>query len=189
MANIAIFASGSGSNFENLVKQKEQYNVSFLFCDRKDAFAIQRAKNLGIEYRYASIIQEKENFENKILEFLEEFQVDFIVLAGYMKIIGKAILDKWEGKIINIHPSLLPKYKGANAIKEAFENNEREYGITIHYVDEGVDTGKIIAQDSFIAESNETLEEITHKIHSLEHNLYPKIINRLSKELKEKKYE
>lgn len=189
MVSIAIFASGSGSNFENLVKQKDQYNVSFLFCDRKDAFAIQRAKNLGVEYRYASIIQEKENFENRILEFLEEFKVDFIVLAGYMKIIGKAMLDKWEGKIINIHPSLLPKYKGANAIKEAFKNNEREYGITIHYVDEGVDTGKIIAQDSFIAEPDETLEEITHKIHSLEHNLYPKIINKLSKELKEKKYE
>lgn len=186
MVNIAIFASGSGSNFENLVRKKEQYNVSFLFCNRKDALAIQRAKNLGIEYRYASIIKEKEDFENKILYFLEEFKVDLIVLAGYMKIIGKSILDKWEGKIINIHPSLLPKYKGANAIKQAFENNEKEYGITIHYVDEGVDTGEIIAQDSFIAKPNETLEEITHKIHSLEHNLYPKIINRLSKELKEK---
>lgn len=189
MVNIAIFASGSGSNFENLVRQKKEYNVSFLFCDRKNAFAIQRAKNLGIEHRYASIIQEKENFDKRILDFLEEFKVDFIVLAGYMKIISKTILEKWSGKIINIHPSLLPKYKGANAIKQAFENNEKEYGITIHFVDECVDTGEIIAQDSFIAKPNETLEEITYKIHNLEHNLYPKIINRLSKELKEKQYE
>lgn len=179
MLKIAIFASGSGSNFENLVNNAKNYEVSFLFCDRKDAYVIERAKKLSINYRYTSIIKEKDNFEEKVLEHLDEFDVDIIVLAGYMKLIGKKILDKWEGKIINIHPSLLPKYPGKDAIKQAYNNGEKTYGITIHYVDEGMDTGPIIQQESFVINDQLSLDEVTQRVHELEHTIYPKVINRI----------
>lgn len=181
MKKIAIFASGNGSNFEALVKGAKKYEVSFLFCDRKDAFVIERAKKLNIPVRYASIIVEKDKFEEKILSFLKEFNVDLIVLAGYMKLIKRKILNKYKNKIINIHPSLLPKYPGANAIEQAFMANEKEFGITIHFVDEGMDTGQIIFQKSFSKSKNDSLEDTENKVHILEHKYYPKFINKLSK--------
>ena len=184
MLKIAVFASGSGSNFENLVKKAKNYEVSFLFCDRKDAYVIKRSQNLFIEHRYTSIIKEKDKYEQRVLDHLNGFDVDLIVLAGYMKMIGKDILDKWEGKIINIHPSLLPKYPGKDAIKQAYENNEKTYGVTVHYVDEGMDTGKIIKQKSFTIEEKLSLDEITNKIHEIEHEIYPEVINQIGEKWK-----
>ncbi len=180
MKKIVVFASGSGSNFQNIVEKSKEnnYEVSLLFCDRKNAKVIDRAKNLSIPFKYLSIIKEKENFNKKMLAMLDEQKPDLIVLAGYMKLLGKTIVDKWENKIINIHPSLLPKFPGAHAIEQAFDNKEKEFGITIHFVDENMDTGKIIFQKSFIP-TNYNLDSITEEIHKIEHKYYPKIISQI----------
>lgn len=179
MKKIAIFASGNGSNFEAIAKQANGFEIAFLFCDRKDAFVFERAKKLGIPTRYASIIKEKENYEKVVMSFLEEFDVDLIVLAGYMKLIGKDLLSKWEGKIINIHPSLLPKYPGTHSIEKAWENRDSEIGITIHYVDQGMDTGRIIEQHAIKLNPNWDLVETEKQVHKLEHEYYPKVIAKL----------
>lgn len=182
MARIAIFASGSGTNFEKLVINAKEYEVAFLFCDRKDAFVIERAKKLNTPCEYLSIIKEKENFDIKLLALLEKYNIDFIVLAGYMKLISKTILEKWSRKIINIHPSLLPKFPGKDAIKQTWESNEEYGGISIHFVDEGMDTGQIIKQASTLVDKEKNYEEFEKSIHELEYEWYPKIINKIAKE-------
>ncbi|WP_297486957.1 phosphoribosylglycinamide formyltransferase [uncultured Cetobacterium sp.] len=186
MVNIGIFASGSGSNFENLVLALEDgrgegYSVKFLFSDKKNSYALERAKKLGIE-RVCIELKDclnKEEYEKKILEKLEKENVQLIVLAGYMKIISSALLQKYENRIINIHPSYLPNYQGKDAIKRAFLEKNKETGITIHYVDEGVDTGSIIYQEKIQIENIKTLKEVEEKIHQLEHEIYPKVLTRL----------
>ena len=180
MKKIVVFSSGNGSNFQNIVEKsnKNNYKVTLLFCDRKNAKVIQRAKNLSIPFMYLSIIKEKKNFNKKIICMLDEQKPDLIVLAGYMKLLDKSIINKWENKIINIHPSLLPKFPGANAIENAFMNHERKFGITIHFVDENMDTGEIIFKKSFVP-TNYNLDLITNEIHKLEHKYYPKIITQL----------
>lgn len=182
MARIAIFASGSGTNFEKLVINAKEYEVAFLFCDRKEAFVIERARKLNIQSEYLSIIKEKDNYDIKLLELLDKYNIDFIVLAGYMKLISKTILKKWAGRIINIHPSLLPKFPGKDAIKQTWESDEKYGGISIHYVDEGMDTGQIIKQASTKVDRYKTYEEFERDIHELEYEWYPKIINKIAKE-------
>ena len=177
---IIVFASGNGSNFENIVKQSHKYNyeVILLFCDRKNAKVIQKAKALSIPFEYLSIIKEKENFHYKLLDILNKYNPDLIVLAGYMKLLDEVITRKWKGKIINVHPSLLPKYPGAHAIEQGIKNNDKEYGMTIHYVDENMDTGKIIFQKQWIS-NDKTFQEIRNQITVLEHKYYPVIIKKV----------
>lgn len=186
MVNIGIFASGSGSNFENLVLALEDgrgegYSVKFLFSDKKNAFALERAKKLGIENICIELKDclNKEEYEKRILKKLEEENIELIVLAGYMKIISSTLLKKYENRIINIHPSYLPNYQGKDAIKRAFLEKNKETGVTIHFVDKGVDTGSIIYQEKLNIENIQTLEEIENKIHQLEYEIYPKVLTRL----------
>ena len=183
MKNIAIFASGSGSNFQAIVDAVEfgkihSAQISLLVCDQPQAKVIERAKKYHIPTfvfsakDYAS----KQDYETEIRDLLLDLQIDLIVLAGYMKLIGKTLLDRFEGKIINIHPTLLPLFPGKDGILQSYQSAEKQLGITVHYVDSGMDTGKIIAQKSFERIGNETLEEIETRIHQLEHELYPQVI-------------
>ena len=110
--------------------------------------------------------------------------MDFIVLAGYMRILSPYFLENYNGKIINIHPSLLPLYKGINSIERAYNNKDPEIGISIHYVNEEVDGGEILAQDKFKVDYNESLDEVTNRVHQLEHRLYPKTLINIFKEYK-----
>ena len=184
---IAIFASGNGSNFEAIIRYflKKRIKNSFnnldniefnLICNKKDAFVFKRAKNLNIKSFFVA-------YENTY-SFLLEHKFDLCILAGYMRILDKKIIEL--STFINIHPSLLPKYKGLNAIKRAYLSKEKEYGITIHYVNQEVDSGKIIAQEKIDFDENDNFDIIEKKIHSLEHKLYPKVIEKILKE-KEKK--
>lgn len=166
--SLAVFASGSGTNFEVIASQIE---TSVLICDRWCG-AIERAKRLKIAYYIT-----KDEIE--ILEILKNFGINFIALAGYMRIIKKPLLDKYEGCIINIHPSLLPAFPGMNGIKDAFDYGVKITGVTVHYVDSGIDTGKIIAQVPVYIEENDTLETLTEKIHKEEYKIYPKILKEL----------
>lgn len=184
MKKIAIFASGSGTNFQelvNAVKSKElDAEITLLVCDKKDAFVIERAEKEDINTFLFNPkdYPNKESYESDIIKELKKSNIDFIALAGYMRILGKELLSEYKGKIINIHPSLLPSFKGKDAIKKAFDFGVKVTGVTIHWVDEGIDTGKIIEQE-VVYIGNDTLEEVEEKIHKVEHKLYPKAIQKI----------
>lgn len=188
MKKIAVFASGSGSNFEAIVKayQRGELNAvpSVCVCDRPGAYVTERARRLGVPVIVASPkdFDSKGAYEAFISEKLRELEIDLICLAGYMRIIGPTLLEQFPDRIINIHPSLLPSFKGAHAIRDAFEYGVKVFGVTIHYVDETLDGGKIISQAGFPYEGN-NIDELETRIHAVEHELYPKTINQVASRL------
>jgi phosphoribosylamine--glycine ligase len=168
MKKVIVFGSGNGSNFEAIVRYFQNKSVEFLcVSDKKDAFILERAKKFGIQTYYVPFLE--------TYEFLINHPFDLVVLAGYMKVLPKKVIEL--GKFINIHPSLLPAYKGKDVIKRAYEANEQVTGVTVHNVNEEVDSGKIIAQIPVTIEKNMTLEALEEKIHETEHFLYPKVID------------
>lgn len=181
MKRIAVFASGNGSNFQALVENaNDVYEVVLLICDCNDSYVIQRANKLGIK----SFIFNPKNFdyESMLLNKLNEYKVDYIALAGYMRIIGPVLLKAFPNKIINIHPSLLPAFKGKDAILQAFKYGVRITGVTVHYVESGIDTGKIIEQMPMSIKEKMTYKEVEMEIHKVEHTLYPKVLTKLLRE-------
>ncbi|WP_028975156.1 phosphoribosylglycinamide formyltransferase [Spirochaeta cellobiosiphila] len=182
MAKIAVMASGSGSNFEALVKglHGTSHKVELLICDKQQAYALTRAEKLEIpSYVVLYRGRKREEAEEDILSILEKAQVDLVVLAGYMRLLSPTFVNPLKDKIINIHPSLLPKHPGTHGIEDSWKSDDSEMGITIHYVDQGMDTGPIIEQYSFVKEDKDTLDTVEKKIHSLEHKYYPEVIIRL----------
>lgn len=179
---LAVFASGNGSNFQAIAESiivDEYADLVLLVCD-KQCYAMERARQLGIPSFVLDKSKKRSEYEQDALKVLDFYGVEFIALAGYMNIIGSTLLDRYEGRIVNIHPSLLPRYRGLRAIERAFENKDEEVGITIHYVDKGIDTGKIIAQES-LKYNGESLEELETRIHALEHELYVETLKGLLK--------
>jgi len=185
MKNIAIFASGNGSNFEAVALACKNGEINaravLLICDKPDAVVIKRAKNLNIPVFVCSpaAFPTRAAHEGHILDALDDTGIDFIVLAGYMRIIGKPILDEYEGRIVNIHPSLLPAFPGLDAIKKAFESGVSQTGVTVHYVDAGVDTGPIIAQKPVDILPGDTLENLEARVHETEHRLYVSVLREI----------
>jgi len=182
VARLAVFASGNGSNFEALAKSLENtvHRAAGLFVDRSDAFAVERASRLGIPVRFVSYRgRGRDETELEILAELREIGADIIALAGFMRLLGPVLVDSYPNRIVNIHPSLLPKYPGKHGIAESYESGDRELGITIHYVDHGLDSGPIILQQSFTRDGSESIEDIEAKIHSLEHRYYPSVVKSL----------
>ncbi len=185
MKKLAVFASGSGSNFQAIIDAVEAGKLSaeicILVCDNPSAKALKRAKIYGIESfsfdpkKYRT----KEEFETQILAVLQSKSVELIVLAGYMRLIGHTLLDVYIEKIINIHPSLLPSFPGKDAIGQALAYGVKVTGVTIHYVDEGMDTGRIIAQETVLINQGETTQTLQEKIQKVEHSLYVKTIDEL----------
>ncbi|TFI75678.1 phosphoribosylglycinamide formyltransferase [Carnobacterium divergens] len=179
---IAVFASGNGSNFEAIVKIMNQGEIEgaivLVFSDRTDAYVLERAKNLQIPVRSFSPKQftNKVEYEKEILKELKAKEVELLVLAGYMRLIGPTLLNAYPNRILNIHPALLPEFPGLHGIRDAFEAGVKQTGVTVHYVDNGVDTGPILAQKRVNIEENETLASLELKIHQAEHQLYPEVI-------------
>lgn len=185
MNNVAVFASGSGSNFQaiiDVVKSGElEANLALLICDKPGAYAIERAHSAKIPsfvFNPKDYIN-KEAFEEEILVRLKEAGVELIVLAGYMRLIGPTLLSEYKGRIVNIHPSLLPAFPGKDAIGQALAAKAKWSGVTIHYVDEGMDTGPIIVQERIRLSNKETRESLQQKIQLIEHKLYPSILQML----------
>jgi phosphoribosylglycinamide formyltransferase 1 len=185
MKRFAVFASGSGSNFQAIVDKVQSGELSadltMLICDQPGAYAIERARKARIP---SFVFQAKEylskaDYEKEISFLLKERNVDFIVLAGYMRLIGPTLLKEFEGRIVNIHPSLLPNFPGKDAIGQALAAKAKWSGVTIHYVDEGMDTGPIIVQERVRVEESETRESLQEKIQAIEHKLYPSILQML----------
>ena len=183
MKKIAVFASGFGSNFQAIIeavkKQTLNADITLLVSDNPSSKAVERANAASIDaFTFcAKDYAGKAAYEQAVLAELKAREVEYIVLAGYMRIIGKTLLEAYPMRIINLHPALLPSFPGAHGIADAYNYGVKVFGITIHFVDEGVDTGKIINQFAFHAEENETLETIETKIHQLEHQYFPLTIN------------
>ena len=181
---IAVFASGYGSNFEVIARAAEAgeipAEVVLLVCDKAEARACQIAEQMNIPMfvfsakEYAS----KAEYESAIVERCKQAEVELICLAGYMRIVGETLLNAYNGLIINLHPALLPSFKGAKAIEQAFEYGVKIFGATIHYVDESLDGGKIIAQRA-VEYDGDSLEEITAMVHNVEHQLYIETIKKI----------
>lgn len=180
--NIAVFASGRGSNFSALARAvksgKIKANLSLLVCDKKDAPVIAKAKRAKI--KVALVKREdfavKKDFEQKIIESLEENKISLIVLAGFMRMLSPEFVKKFSGRIINIHPALLPSFKGTEAIKDAFEYGVKLTGVTVHFVDEKMDHGPVILQQAVRIEEKDTLQSLEDRIHKVEHKLYPEAV-------------
>lgn len=183
--NLAVFASGSGSNFQVLVKASEAgtlgAGISLLVCDRKDAIVLERAKKHGIPTFVftAKDYGSKTEFEKEIIEQLQKHDAEFVALAGYMRLIGETLLNEFEGRIINIHPSLLPAFPGKDAIGQALDAGVKVSGVTIHYVDKGMDTGKIIAQEAVPILEGDDHKSLQQRIQAVEHDLYPRTVAQL----------
>lgn len=177
MKKIGIFASGTGTNFDALASSDEIKNladIEIMVCDKPGAKVIKKAedKNIKTFVFNPKDYDNKAAYEKEILEKVKD--LDYIFLAGYMRILSKDFLEKFKGKVVNIHPSLLPKYKGIESIKRAYEAGEEYIGVTIHYVNEEIDGGEILAQDKFKVDYTKSLDEIESQVHDLEHRLYIK---------------
>lgn len=181
---VAVFASGTGTNFEAMMTSRErEFDVVMLICDQPKAHVIGKAAGFGVE----TVVLEpkkfptKEDYETEILKKLKRANVQWIVLAGYMRIVGKTLLEAYPNKILNVHPSLLPSFPGKYAVEQALEAGVKVSGVTIHFIDEGVDTGPIIAQEPVTVFPKDTPETLQGRIQQVEHVLYTKVINEITK--------
>lgn len=185
MKKLAVFASGNGSNFQAIADAAKsgflKAEICLLVCDRPGALVIERAEKEGVPVFafYPKKYGSKAEFEADMIEKLQEAGVEWIALAGYMRLIGPTLLGAYGGRIINIHPSLLPAFPGKDAIGQAAASGVKVTGVTVHFVDAGMDTGPIIDQQAIIIDDGDTEEDIARKIHCIEHELYPATLNRL----------
>jgi phosphoribosylglycinamide formyltransferase-1 len=180
--NIAVLASGNGTNFEAIAKAVRQGTIkaslSLLLTDKKDSYVRTRAKNAGVKDVFVDPKEHttREDFDRKVVSILKEEAIDLVVLAGFMRIITPFFVGAFRNKIVNIHPALLPSFKGVDSIKEAYAYGAKVTGVTVHFVDEEMDHGPIILQEAVKIDEGEPLEGLEARIHAIEHRLYPEAI-------------
>lgn len=183
---IAVFVSGIGSNLQALMQAESRIDgwparIALVVSDKPDCPAVAKAKAAGLPVcaRLPRDFTDKSAFEQAILTKLYQYNVEWLFLAGYMRLLGPTLLDAYRGKIVNIHPSLLPAFPGKHAIAEAVAAGVKETGVTVHFVDEGIDTGDIIAQQKVAIEPGMTEEDVLKRVHEAEHELYPRVVRQL----------
>ena len=173
-----IFISGQGSNLKNLIRNSRDNNfpikISLVICDNKEAYGIKYAKQHKVPYIFVN--SKIQNYENKILFSLRKYNISFICLAGYMKIISNNLIKNYRKKIINVHPSLLPKFRGLNTFSRMLKNRESKAGCTVHYVNSKLDNGKTIVQKSFFINPKDNLYTMKKKTQKLEYRAFPEAI-------------
>ena len=180
--NIAIFISGTGSNLKNLInhslKENSKFKITLVISNNPKAKGLNYTKEFKIKKKIINYSNIK-NAEKKILIELKKNKIDLICFAGFMKILSKNFIKNFKGKMINIHPSLLPKYKGLNTHQRAIDNKEKYSGCTVHYVNSKLDSGKIILQKKVRILKNDTFKRLSKRILKYEHILYPKALNKV----------
>ncbi len=188
MKKLAVFASGNGSNFAAIVEATRDgrlpgVEVALLICDKPNAYVNERAAHLGIPtFTFdPKAFADKAAFEAVIVEKLQAHDISLVVLAGYMRLVGTVLLGAYEGRIINLHPSLLPAFTGKDAIGQALAYGVKVTGVTVHFVDAGLDTGPIIAQLPVAVEQGDTADSLAARIHQVEHQLLIEVIGKLAK--------
>ncbi len=189
---LALFASGRGSNVAAILKAHKEERLAgltpvLLFSD-KDCPALDHARNYPLAYKtlYPKDFATREAHEEAIVDLLRQYEVDVIALAGYMRLLGKPLLDAFGGRILNIHPSLLPEFPGTKSIERAYTRGVPFTGVTVHLVDEGMDTGPILRQERVDIPEGMTLADLETAIHQVEHQLYPSVLVAFAKSRREK---
>jgi len=172
---IGVMCSGNGTNFENIVKSCPEIDVVLMVYNKKDCGAVKKANSLGIPSCYI-----KSKDEDLIIRYFKGLGVDYIVLAGWMRILSSKFIKAFPDKIINIHPSLLPKYKGLNPIQRALDNGDEVTGCTVHMVTEELDSGKILMQEEVGILLHDTIESVTKAVHQAEHRILPEVLRNLN---------
>ena len=167
---LGVMCSGEGTNFENIVHSCPKHDIVLMVYNKKKAKAKKRADRLDIPSCYCKN-------EDEIITLFNAYQVDMIVMAGWMKIVSKKFIDEFPGRIINLHPSLLPKYKGLNAIEQAINAGEEETGCSVHWVTEELDSGKVIRQQTVPILPGDNVKTVTRAVQQCEHKLLPLVIN------------
>lgn len=189
MKKIAVFASGSGTNLEAILNRIESGDLlvecPLVIVDKEQAKARQRARNHGVKELWFNpkAYPSKKEYEQDILRVLEQEGIDFLVLSGYMRFIGEVLLEAYPNRIINIHPAMLPKFLGAHAIQDAYEAGVSVTGVTVHYVDEGVDTGEVIRQEEVKVDPAWSLDELETAVHAKEYDLFYRVIQEVADRL------
>lgn len=184
MLKLAIFGSGSGSNCQAIIDAvgagRLDAEIRCVLSDVKDAYILERARRHGLPALYFDCAPFKTKLdgeaERRVLELLREYDADFIALAGFMRIVKDGLLNAFAGRIVNIHPSLLPSFPGLDGGRQAFDYGVKFTGCTVHFVDAGVDTGAVINQKCVCIEDGDTLDTLMEKIHVQEHIAYPEAL-------------
>ena len=179
--NVAVLISGNGSNLQALIDKfasSSLINICCVISIEKEAYGLERAHNSNINTHFIDhkAHTSREDFEKKLIVCLDKYSPNLIVLAGFMRILSNLFVEEFKGKLINIHPSLLPKYKGLDTHKRVIEAKEQYHGVTVHFVDNTLDGGPICAQSQFKVNTN-NIKELEKEIHKLEHELYPAVVN------------
>jgi phosphoribosylglycinamide formyltransferase-1 len=186
MYKIVVLLSGNGTNLQKIIEHIEsgevKAEISAVISNRADAFGLQRAENASIpsvvlEHTHFS---DREAFDQSLAQIIDSYEPDLIVLAGFMRILSDAFVAHFDGKLINIHPSLLPKYKGLHTHKRALENKETEHGATVHFVIPELDAGEIILQGVVAVKADDNEESLAERVHQIEYIIYPKAIQWLA---------
>lgn len=186
---VAIFASGNGTNFEVLTNHFQKGDIpgklALLFCNHPGAPVMERAKRLGVPAESFTVKScgGKEEYEKQVLKLLQKYQIDFIILAGYLRVVGPTILDHYDHRIVNLHPAWLPEYPGLHSIERAFNDHKKQTGVTVHYIDSGLDSGPIIAQRHVPILADDTVDTLEARVHETEHQLYPEAVKQVLTEL------
>lgn len=182
---IALFASGTGSNVESILEAIREGEINavpaFVFSDRPDASVLEKAKRYEVPTHtfQPQDFDNKQHYEESLLQLLGKYDVQWVILAGYMRLLGATIVEPYAHRIVNIHPSLLPAYPGLDAVGQALDAGAEETGVTIHYVDAGMDTGAVIRQKAVPITTDDTKDSLGEKIKQVEHQLYPETLQQL----------
>ncbi len=181
--NIAVFVSGNGTNLQALIdaeagKELAGGRVVLVVSDQPGAFALERARKAGIKtfVLEAAKFGSRDEYDKAVLRRLKEDKIELVVLAGFMRILSDSFIEEYKDRILNIHPALLPSFKGTSGIKDAFECGVKVTGVTVHFVESDLDAGPVILQSCVRVEENDTLDALEEKIHAEEHKLYPEAV-------------
>lgn len=179
---IAVLASGSGSNLQALIDSIKDGSlpaeIALVISNNPEAFALKRAKRAGIESTVVrpSDFDSRENYDEELIKIIKEYNVELVVLAGYMLICSKSFVEEFYGRLVNLHPSMLPEFPGADAIGDALRSGAKVTGVTVHFVNEGCDTGPIIFQEEVAIKEDDTEGTLAERIHAVEHKILPKAV-------------
>jgi len=176
-----ILISGNGSNLQSIIDHADKIDlqISAVISNRDNAFGLQRAQSANINTYFidSKIFNSRDAFDNELISIIDKLDVELIILAGYMRILSPLFINHFSGKILNIHPSLLPKYPGLNTHQRAIDACDKEHGATVHFVTEKLDEGPIISQETVQVDTTDTEKSLAEKVLEREHILYPKVIH------------
>ena len=182
---LGVLISGNGSNLQAIIdkfKDDDFIEISCVISNKENAYGLERASKENIDNFFVdhNHYDSRKDFELHLIDILERYNVDLIILAGFMRILSEYFVEKYEGKLINIHPSLLPKHKGLNTHEKVLKEKDKLHGVTVHFVDSSLDGGPICAQSSFEVGTKD-VANLEEKVHQLEHKIYPRVIEEIAK--------